>query len=693
MSNVKELFFSEKNLDFTYGIVKQEVEKRCGYNIERQPMLKASYTKMALVVYEKTPSDDRNLVNLNNNLVDKSSTYFDKIIQEKKSKKQNNASSIDRPLSTQSQFDSESGLSILANNSDVNSTYDRMVQDRQRTNQGPSLDIMTREQISDNSISKSKSIQQYQQIVDSRDNRQECDDSSSNSNVLENIRQPQSSTDEYSVMPFTLSDDFTSMTQNVDQPLYQNMNMLNELDTRDPMKILDDYQLQRDNDFRNYQKMQDNTNASDFLNRENDIISSRTDRVSADPSMLFRKNEEVTRNMIASMTERDIGTNSGGLSSDLNESEKVISNAINKQIENKPQYIEKTHYVSVNSIDRDWTTQQENRYNFKVNFEPAEGQKGAGVNRLYKNIVSIEIMNIIMPLDNTPVPFDNRIYLSTLRHPYLLLHIEEIDGVYSGTNSNNNHVFSHLVFDKECSSKVLSTDFINSDVPPEPDTRFNKQFDRGFFRFCPSFFEKKSYYNNPLASLNRMTIKITDPYGNLISNESDVLEVSAITGVAIGDFELTATKGFPNTDSSGHKYIKITTRTHFYNKSFCIGDTIQFNSVSSDNTTLDNYLNRDEGHIIINLEAEDITSSAAAKNKSCINTIYIAPPGDMDTLNEALSGSTYIDASTATFTSFTGTSGNSIVGYLINKSNQAHLLFKIVTRDADTTNVIQSLNV
>ena len=80
-NNIKDLFFSEKNLDFTYGIVKQEVEKRCGYNLERQPMLKASYTKMALVVYEKTTADDMNLVSLNNNLVDKSSSYFDKLIQ------------------------------------------------------------------------------------------------------------------------------------------------------------------------------------------------------------------------------------------------------------------------------------------------------------------------------------------------------------------------------------------------------------------------------------------------------------------------------------------------------------------------------------------------------------------------------------------------------------------------------------
>ena len=108
---------------------------------------------------------------------------------------------------------------------------------------------------------------------------------------------------------------------------------------------------------------------------------------------------------------------------------------------------------------------------------------------------------------------------------------------------------------------------------------------------------------------------------------------------------------------------------------------------------MNNYLNREQGHVIINLEPEDITTNAASKNKSNINTIYISPPGDMNGTNNALDTSTYIDASTATYTAFTGASGNNIDGYLINQSLQTHLLFKIITRDPDTNNVIRSLNV
>jgi len=436
-NNIKDLFFSEKNLDFTYGIVKQEVEKRCGYNIERQPMLKASYTKMALVVYEKTTVDDMNLVSLNNNLVDKSSIYFDKLIQSKRARKQTSSgTTIDRPSSTQTRYDNELGLSIMSNNNDINTNYDKIVQDRQRLNQGPSLDIMPRQQIANNTITKSDSIRQYQQIINQRNNANTQSNIQSNNlnlnvnNALQNIRQPTNQNTDYNVLPFTLSDDFTSIAQNTDQPIYQNMNSLNELDSQDPMKILEQYQTQRNVDFQNYQNMEqsnndiasrikENVGNSEFLNRENDLLSTKIDTVSADPSILFRQDNQITQKMITNMTERDIGTNMNGLMDDMAESEQVIRNVINNQIEEAPSYIEKTHYVSINSIDRNWTSQQENRYNFKVNFDPAEGQTGAGVSRIFKNIVSIEPINVILSHDTEIVPYDNRIFLDALHYPYL----------------------------------------------------------------------------------------------------------------------------------------------------------------------------------------------------------------------------------------------------------------------------------
>jgi len=708
-NNIKDLFFSEKNLDFTYGIVKQEVEKRCGYNIERQPMLKASYTKMALVVYEKTTVDDMNLVSLNNNLVDKSSIYFDKLIQSKRARKQtSNGTTIDRPSSTQTRYDNELGLSIMSNNNDINTNYDKIVQDRQRLNQGPSLDIMPRQQIADNTITKSDSIRQYQQIINQRNNANTQSNIQPNNlnlnvnNALQNIRQPTNQNTDYNVLPFTLSDDFTSIAQNTDRPIYQNMNSLNELDSQDPMKLLEQYQTQRNVDFQNYQNMEQSNNEiasrikenignSEFLSRENDLLSTKIDTVSADPSILFRQDNQITQKMITNMTERDIGTNMNGLMDDMVESEQVIRNVINNQIEEAPSYIEKTHYVSINSIDRNWTSQQENRYNFKVNFDPAEGQTGAGVSRIFKNIVSIEPINVILSHDTEIVPYDNRIFLDALHYPYLLLHIEELDGVFRGTNTHNDNVFSHLVFDKEHYSRTLTSDYITSNINITAGdggtinfNSFDKQFSRGFIRFCPGYFEKKNFYNNPLASLNRMSIKITDPYGRIINNQSDVLEISTFTFEAAADKLIDATTGFPLSAVSGNQTLKLTSIKKFSNKLIRIGDKVRVSGVVSDNGTFQSFINRDEGHTVINLDNETNNNDASG-NKGFITNLYIPPPGELDSNNNL----TKYSNSTGTLTAITG----SVNGYLINESIQAHLLFKFVTRDADTTNVIKSLNV
>ena len=40
-------------------------------------------------------------------------------------------------------------------------------------------------------------------------------------------------------------------------------------------------------------------------------------------------------------------------------------------------------------------------------------------------------------------------YIGVQSNPYLILKIDEIPGVYSGTNSHTNNAFAHLCFDKE----------------------------------------------------------------------------------------------------------------------------------------------------------------------------------------------------------------------------------------------------
>ena len=76
-------------------------------------------------------------------------------------------------------------------------------------------------------------------------------------------------------------------------------------------------------------------------------------------------------------------------------------------------YIEKVHYLSVNSGDRNWLNNpdNENRYKFKVVFNSSSESNHAGIQHLYKNINSVEVVSAILPNDSQVVPFDSRIYL------------------------------------------------------------------------------------------------------------------------------------------------------------------------------------------------------------------------------------------------------------------------------------------
>ena len=185
-----------------------------------------------------------------------------------------------------------------------------------------------------------------------------------------------------------------------------------------------------------------------------------------------------------------------------------------------------------------------------------------------------------------------------------------------------------------------------------------------------------------------MTIRINNPYGELFNTENDALEISAIAPENIADREIKATLGYPNTDCSSSstfkKYIKITTTKHFFNKQFKIGDKIKLSGIVSDDTSLDDFLNRKEGHYIVNLEAEDISANTAVKNKSSINILYIAPKGTLNETTHALDTTTYNDGTGVSFSSN---------GKLINMSLQTNLLFKIVTREVDVKEVTKPQNI
>lgn len=644
--DIKEIYYSNHNLDFNLNNIDIEVHKLTGKHIKQYKNTDKTFNQMALLIFDKTPSHERNLSTLNTKLNDKCIQYF----VNKINNKSNTLKGQEVPL------------------------------------------VNTR----DSNLSKMNIKQKHQDMVNGRNsinmNEPPKDVSAIQSNSIQS--------DNFNLLPFTLSDDFNETINNYNRPIYNNINSLEKNESVNPMSLLEKTQQERTQNIVDYQQsLQNNNTPKKFQQTYNDnYLSERaTDTIindnnikntDTDPKELFETGFNINNDIIDRATKNKIGINT--IDNKLSTTE-LLRGILELEKKNRPTYIEKVHYLSVNSGDRNWSSfpDTENRYQFKVLFNNGDNTNHAGIQHLYKNVNSVEVVSAILPNDSQVIPFDSRIYLNVKQYPYLLLQIDELDNVFHGTNSNNEKSFSHLLFDKEFNSPVLSSDYIstqaNTNSVTDVNEPFGNKFKKGFFKFLPAYFEKKMFYNNPKATLNSMSISLTNPDGNLINTEPDVLKIDNIAAVSVADFELDGTTCFPNTNCSSNynTYLRIRTAKHFSNKQFRIGDTIKIKGFDSDDNSLIPYINRDEGHVILNLEAEN-NSGNTDLNKSFITDIYISPKGDLDTTSKAL------DTTTESDTVGTGVYTNA---YLINQSLQTNFLFKVVTRDSDATNVINSFNV
>ena len=77
---VKDLFLSQSNLKEAFNNVSNEVQKMTGHNISKYTKLKANFNKMAVMVYNKTNDNNRNLTSLNIVLTEKSTIYFKELV-------------------------------------------------------------------------------------------------------------------------------------------------------------------------------------------------------------------------------------------------------------------------------------------------------------------------------------------------------------------------------------------------------------------------------------------------------------------------------------------------------------------------------------------------------------------------------------------------------------------------------------
>ena len=367
-------------------------------------------------------------------------------------------------------------------------------------------------------------------------------------------------------------------------------------------------------------------------------------------------------------------------------------------------YKENEYNLFVYSADRDWVNNTtENRYNFSVNFDPANNRPGFGLspaaNIKFKNITRIELVKVIMPTEAcetlttkaTATTYETDYSINTFSYPYLQVRIDELNTNGYGTNDGLNNAFGVISYDAYWAS----------------DSALKN---RGWTRMIPKFLKcQKVYTPTPLATLNKLTIQIQKPDGNVFCSSADALDVSGVvTSAQITNsgspfaWEAATTVTTTNTnytDASG-EFLWIQTKNWFSQFAVTQGDRIVMKNVgfptgfSGYGTQAANdflaFLTRPEGHVVVDiaqayLVGTDLRFRDGSNKVGYSNFILIrnnfADPTTGATGIQPWGGSS---AANTTFLSALVAAPGFLTGRLLNLSHQIQVIFRVITRDMDS---------
>lgn len=443
-------------------------------------------------------------------------------------------------------------------------------------------------------------------------------------------------------------------------------------------------------------------------------------------------------------------------------------------------YVEKEYNLSVYSADRNWeldVNNSETRFNFSVNLNSSNSAVGVNMqpkaaNR-FKNIVRIEFVKAVIPIEATdmivrkigsihhpdlsqalvnaqaiaitsvnagvsvaPIPaaslasfnlqlakdvntlltpgtvkYDTTFLKSVYSYPFITLNISELDTNTYGTSSSMDNAFGILQYD---SNWTDNTDSL------------------GFTSLIPKHMKcQRIYAPTPLSTLNKLTIRLQQPNGNLLNTMPDTLDISGIflsSDDSIRPYFGSAMdlSGTVYSDVDQGEYIWIDCKKWFSRYQFVVGDRIQIKNISSLTKTpavsdLINYLQDDGGLSIAGIAyARNITTTEIGRDIA--DGSYSLTSGQRNTLATSvlIDGANsagyarfiivrgrFMDPTTGSVSvsPYGGAANNSGVsvaivggttqlksGKLINVSRQTQLIFRVITREYDSTSLIRPDN-
>lgn len=443
-------------------------------------------------------------------------------------------------------------------------------------------------------------------------------------------------------------------------------------------------------------------------------------------------------------------------------------------------YKETEYNLSVYSADRKWevdTNHGENRFNFSVNLYSGNPTNGLsimpkGASRL-RNIVRIEFVKAVIPIEVTDVlvrkisnfkapdlltsialsqavatttinvnanritapeavanavnvirlyqningvsyNYDTSYVKNIFAYPFITLNVAELDTNNYGTSNSMDNAFGILQYD---SNWTDSTDSL------------------GFTSLIPKHMKCQRIYSpTPLASLNKLTIRLQQPNGSLVNSTKDTIDISGIfmsRKPSMQTYFGTHPPGLYNVDISGTGYTDITNvgeyiwldcKQYFSQYQIAVGDRIQVrNLVSSDTSSamadLLNYVQRSEGHSVVGMaylnpqnQAQentvgDMLGQAAGTYMSSSTFQYNLVDGSnpfgysrfiiiRGQYNDPTTGSMSVlpfggQTDNTTLTNVTGTITG---GKFINLSRQTQFIFRVITREYDSSSLVRPDN-
>ena len=357
-------------------------------------------------------------------------------------------------------------------------------------------------------------------------------------------------------------------------------------------------------------------------------------------------------------------------------------------------YREVEYNLFLYSADRDWLTNvKETRYNFSVNFDPANNRQGFTLSpsstKKFRNIQRIELVKCIMPtegIDNlvtynsTTTTYINSSKINILSFPYIIVRIPELDTNNFGTDNNLDNAFGVVQYDAN-----WYTDTTN--------------LSDGYLGMIPKFMKcQKVYHPTPLATLTRLTIQLQRPDGQFISDIPDTVSIQNIyaSGDLPGGYAYVG--NYLNVTIGGDAvYYIIQTSTWFSQWMFQKGNRIQIKGLNATDISTPptqaaqnfvDYFQQDEGLLIVGIGQTSGTNSDQPNSIGYANLIIVqaplAPLAPISTATPAVQpfgGNSIANGVLATSLQTT----TFRTAKLINLTHQTNVVLRIITREMDPT--------